>query len=184
MLESEARATCEIEPLDSILQREVFAHKQTVSSLFGDKTVGVVSCSKLDYEVKVFKPSTLDLWVVLNQYHTVIDPLSTHPNPYVKQHVQSQVDRIQDTLTVNNMAKKNIVVRDDSLKKKESIFLTQPNAKIYTTIAKFTNMMFKDKVKNEIEDYEVARRKVRRDALQEITITKLDKFLNDHDVTL
>ncbi len=74
-----------LDPVESgVHLREVIGHKEAVSFVGGDSTsIGLITCSKIGYEVKVWDPKSLDLWLVLDQLSSVPDPLCTHPNPFV-----------------------------------------------------------------------------------------------------
>lgn len=63
-LNSDVKPECPAE--SGFLLREVFAHDKAGSSLYGDAKVGLISSSRLAYEVKLMDPSSFDLWLQLD----------------------------------------------------------------------------------------------------------------------
>jgi hypothetical protein len=45
----------------------------------------------LSYEIRVWDPKTLNLWLIINQLDPIPDTLCTHPNPFVKEKISKAV---------------------------------------------------------------------------------------------
>jgi hypothetical protein len=62
-----------------------------VTSISGGQVVGLITCAMLSYEIRVWDPKTLNLWLIINQLDPIPDTLCTHPNPFVKEKISKAV---------------------------------------------------------------------------------------------
>jgi len=91
----ESRRTKIPDSKQSPIVREVKAHKFPCTHVTGHKLSGIITCSQAGHEIKVWDPSTLDLWLIISQLQTLPYELATHPNPYVEQLTTASVDNIK-----------------------------------------------------------------------------------------
>ena len=76
---------------EEIRLRMVLAHDKACTSVAGNEVCGIITCSRLGHDLKVWNPKTLDLWIHINQLKTLPDPHSSHPNPVVDKQIELSV---------------------------------------------------------------------------------------------
>ena len=106
---------------DEIHLRMALAHDKACTSVAGNEVCGIITCSRLGHDLKVWNPKNLDLWIHINQLKTIPDKLSSHPNPVIDKQIEQSVSQINDVFSdpKNSLKPKEIVVNYDFMRPKE-----------------------------------------------------------------